>query len=339
MKIHTLVLGFGVASNAYTSLLDHNKTKTSVIGSPFDRKKINILKKTRKDKSLKLKYSKNINFYNEDEINLINHNSINLIIVGTNTKGIDWAIKILNKLKIDCPILLITKGIAQLKGKLIPISDYFFTKCFNHKIIMSAGPCLAKELINKAHTRTLFASRNTSYALYVKKILENKYYHPEVSRDIQGAEICAAIKNIYATVIGSATGQVGDLVKNKKENFFNSSSGLFEQSLKEMKYITEKFGGDSETVFGLAGAGDLYVSVLGGRNAKLGFYLGQGYLFKSIIKKQMKGVTVEGAEVVKSAGKKILTLVGQNKLPLLKALLNSINRNKKLKIDWKQFTI
>ena len=53
----------------------------------------------------------------------------------------------------------------------------------------------------------------------------------------------------------------------------------------------------------------------------------------------MKGITVEGAEVVKSAGKKILTLVGQNKLPLLKALLNSINRNKKLKIDWKQFTI
>ena len=38
-------------------------------------------------------------------------------------------------------------------------------------------------------------------------------------------------------------------------------------------------------------------------------------------------------------GEKILTLVGQNKLPLLKALLNSINRNKKLKIDWKQFTI
>ncbi len=100
-----------------------------------------------------------------------------------------------------------------------------------------------------------------------------------------------------------------------------------------------RLSGEGEAGSGGAGAGDLYVSVLGGRNAKLGSYLGQGYLFKSIIKKQMKGITVEGAEVVKSAGKKILTLVGQNKLPLLKALLNSINRNKKLKIDWKQFTI
>ena len=48
MKIHTLVLGFGVASNAYTSLLDHNKTKTSVIGSPFDRKKLISVKKQEK---------------------------------------------------------------------------------------------------------------------------------------------------------------------------------------------------------------------------------------------------------------------------------------------------
>ena len=119
----------------------------------------------------------------------------------------------------------------------------------------------------------------------------------------------------------------------------NPSSGLFEQSLKEMEYIIEKFGGELKTVFGLAGAGDLYVSVLGGRNAKLGYYLGKGYLYKSIIKKEMKNITVEGADVVKSSGRKILNLVGQKKLPLLKSLLNSIIGNKKLKIDWKQFTI
>jgi len=339
MKIHALVLGFGVASSAYTSLLDFNKVETSVLGSPFDKKKINSCKKTRKEKGFNLKYSKKIQFFNSEELNKVDLGTVNFIIVGTNTKGIDWAINILNKIKIDCPVLLITKGIANLKSNLVPISDYFFTKCFNHKIIMSAGPCLAKELMNKSHTRTLFASRNISYASYAKIILENKYYHPEITRDIQGAEICAAIKNIYATIIGSAIGQVGDLVKKKQDNFFNPSSGLFEQSLKEMKLITQRFGGDVTTVYGLAGAGDLYVSVLGGRNAKLGSFLGKGFLYKSIIKKQMKGITVEGAEVVKSSGKKILSLVGDKKLPLLKCLVNAINGNKKLIIDWKQFTI
>ena len=40
MKNHVLVLGFGVASTAYVSVLNYNKIKTSVIGSPFDIKKM-----------------------------------------------------------------------------------------------------------------------------------------------------------------------------------------------------------------------------------------------------------------------------------------------------------
>ena len=45
MKNHVLVLGFGTASTAYVSVLDFNKIKTSVIGSPFDIKNIKIVKK------------------------------------------------------------------------------------------------------------------------------------------------------------------------------------------------------------------------------------------------------------------------------------------------------
>ena len=52
----------------------------------------------------------------------------------------------------------------------------------------------------------------------------------------------------------------------------------------------------------------------------------------------MKNVTVEGAELIKSSGTKILSLVGQKKLPLLKCLIKAIKGNRMLKIDWKQFT-
>ena len=48
MKNHVLVLGFGAASTAYISVLDFNKIKTSVIGSPFDIKNIKIVKKKNK---------------------------------------------------------------------------------------------------------------------------------------------------------------------------------------------------------------------------------------------------------------------------------------------------
>ncbi len=45
MKKHALVLGSGIASLAYISVLNFNKIYTSVVGSPYDRKHIRILKK------------------------------------------------------------------------------------------------------------------------------------------------------------------------------------------------------------------------------------------------------------------------------------------------------
>ena len=113
MKKHALVIGSGVASTAYISLLDFNKIKTSVIGSPYEFKEIENLKKNKKIKLFNLKFSNNIKFFFDNETQFINKKTINLIIIGTNTKGIDWAINILNKLQIDCPILLITKGIVK----------------------------------------------------------------------------------------------------------------------------------------------------------------------------------------------------------------------------------
>ena len=97
MKKHALVIGSGVASTAYVSVLDFNKIKTSVIGSPYEFKEIENLKKNKKIKLFNLKLSSNINFFFDNETQFINKKTINLIIIGTNTKGIDWAINILNK--------------------------------------------------------------------------------------------------------------------------------------------------------------------------------------------------------------------------------------------------
>ena len=48
-----------------------------------------------------------------------------------------------------------------------------------------------------------------------------------------------------------------------------------------MKYLTKYFKGKEATTLGLAGVGDLYVSAAGGRNSKMGSYLGKGFTFKN----------------------------------------------------------
>ncbi len=225
------------------------------------------------------------------------------------------------------------------KNKIITISDYFLLNTNFKNIVSAAGPCLAKELIKKTHTRTVLASSKIKNAKFVKKILENDYYHPDITTDIKGAEICAATKNIYATIIGAAVGQSNSYLSAVEKNkyHFNAASALFEQSLREMLIIIKKYNGLASTVMGPAGAGDLYVSALGGRNSKMGSFLGQGYLYKKIITSQMKGITIEGAELMLDVGSELLRIVGQKKLPLAALLLKVITKNKKLVIDWKKF--
>ena len=110
----------------------------------------------------------------------------------------------------------------------------------------------------------------------------------------------------------------------------NASSNLFQKSLIEMKYLTKFFKGKDETILGLAGAGDLFVSAAGGRNSKMGSYLGKGYTFKKAKKKFMPYDTVEGEQLVREIAPFILKNFNKKKIPLMIELIKTILNNKKL---------
>ena len=114
----------------------------------------------------------------------------------------------------------------------------------------------------------------------------------------------------------------------------NTSSALFRKSIDEMKYLANYFKGKKETVYGLAGLGDLYVSAMGGRNSKMGEYLGKGYTFKQAKKKFMKNDTVEGADLAREIGPFVLKKINKRKIPLMISLIETIVKNKKLKINY-----
>ena len=114
----------------------------------------------------------------------------------------------------------------------------------------------------------------------------------------------------------------------------NTSSGLFQRSIIEMKYLTKFFKGKEATILGLAGVGDLYVSAAGGRNSKMGEYLGKGFSFKNAKKKLMRNDTIEGADLANEIAPYVLRKINKKKIPLMIALLNAITKNKKLKINY-----
>jgi glycerol-3-phosphate dehydrogenase (NAD(P)+) len=101
-----------------------------------------------------------------------------------------------------------------------------------------------------------------------------------------------------------------------------------------MKNLSKKLHGNEETAYGLAGLGDLHVSSAGGRNSKMGYYLGQGYKFTDAKAKFMKEITVEGADLAFAIGPKILKEFKKEEFPLLISVIETICENKKLEINW-----
>ena len=101
-----------------------------------------------------------------------------------------------------------------------------------------------------------------------------------------------------------------------------------------MKYLSNYFKGKKETVYGLAGLGDLYVSAMGWRNSKMGEYLGKGYTFTQAKKKFMRNDTVEGADLATEIATFVFKKINKRRIPLMISLLEAIVKNKKLKIKY-----
>ena len=315
-----LIIGSGAMGAAFSfPLLDNNNKVT--LSEPYNFKLINNLKLKKKfHPSLKINLSNKLvvkKFTPE-----ILSNKWDLIVVAVSSLGIDLISRQLSYLKKKIPILVLTKGLKLDKTKkIITMSEQINKNNKKLNISVLKGPCLAKELARKIKSYTVVANKNIKVAKKIGKMISTNYYKTEYSTDVRGIEFSSAIKNIYSMIIGSGQGN-------------NTSSALFRKSIKEMEYLIKIFKGKKETVYGLAGLGDLYVSAVGGRNSKMGEYLGKGFTYKQTKKKFMKDDTVEGADLVFEIAPYVLKKINNKKIPLMISLLNSITKNKKLKINY-----
>ena len=315
-----IIIGGGAMGSAFTIPCLENNNKVT-ISEPYSKRFIRDLSSKGKFHSaLKIKLPKKLKFkkFSKDLLK----EKADLIVIALSLSGIDFIARELKDLKIKTPILVLTKGLKYLKKnkKIFTISDQFKKNYNITNVSVLKGPCLAKELAKKNQTSVVIANKNIKVAKSIGKIISTKYYITEYSKDVVGVEVCSAIKNIYSMIIGAGQS-------------LNSSSNLFQKSILEMKYLIKHFKGKDETISGLAGVGDLYVSAAGGRNSKMGSYLGKGYTFKNAKKRFMPNDTVEGEQLAREIAPYILRKIKKKKIPLMIDLLNTILNNKKIKIS------
>ena len=314
-----IIIGGGAMGSAFSvPCLENNNIVT--ITEPYSKICIKDLSSKNKFHSaLKINLPKKLKFkkFSKDLLK----EKFDLIVIALSLSGIDFIGKELKNLKIKTPILVLTKGLKYEKksNKIVTISEQLKKKYKTMSISVLKGPCLAKELARKNQTSVVIANKNLETAKKIGKLISTKYYLTEYSKDVIGIEVCSAIKNIYAMIIGAGQS-------------LNSSSNLFQKSILEMKYLIKYFKGNDDTISGLAGVGDLYVSAAGGRNSKMGSYLGKGFKFKIAKKRFMPNDTVEGEQLAREIAPFIFKKINKSKIPLMINLLKTILGNKKLKI-------
>ena len=314
-----LVIGGGAMGSAFTIPCLENNNKVTIT-EPYSKNFIKDLSSKNKfHSSLKINLPKKLKY--KKFSNKLLKQKFDLIVIALSLAGIDFIAKYLRDSKTKAKILVLTKGLKYEKKrkKLLTISEQLKNNYGLVNISVLKGPCLAKELVRKNQTSVIIANKNIKIAKWIGKSIATKYYLIEFSKDVIGVEVCSAIKNIYAMIIGAGQS-------------LNTSSSLFQRSINEMKYLTKYFKGKEPTTLGLAGVGDLYVSAAGGRNSKMGNYLGKGYTYKAAKKKFMSKDTIEGEQLIREIGPFVLKKIKKNNIPLMNNLIRTILNNKKLKI-------
>ncbi len=216
---------------------------------------------------------------------LCSHSSV--ILVGIPTKFYRDVLKKINVVLDDKKVFInVSKGIEPSTHMLMSeVISAELDKEYIESIVNLTGPSHAEELVKAMETTLVSASEDLNVALKVQELFQNEYLRVYVSDDLIGTQLVGALKNIIAIAAGALVGLgKGDNVK----------AALITRGLVELRRYALLRGAKEETIYGLAGLGDLIVttSSVHSRNFQAGLRIGQGDDPKNAINKSV--MVVEG---------------------------------------------
>ncbi len=356
MAIITVICS-GMMGSAITFPAAHNGHTIRLVGSPLDTEIIEHGQKTGAHLTLS-QYRKNndtngvdapfimpptVSFHYFEEMEECIKGA-DLIICGVSSFGMDWFCEnVIPKLPEEVPLLSISKGMiddGENKGHLISYPEYM--QRFTDKklsIYAVGGPCTSYELAVQDPTEVTFCGPDMKTLRWLKSLFETDYYHISLSTDVHGVECAVALKNAYALGVALAIG-LSYRREGKVFEHYNSQAALFMQASREMYLLLDVFESTAErNIF--VGLGDLYVTVFGGRNRKLGALLGQGYTYNESMER-LPGITMEGVVISRRTAKAVEQLAAAGKIdmkdfPLLWHIKELLEDEVSICVPWKAF--
>ncbi|MFI5343888.1 MAG: NAD(P)H-dependent glycerol-3-phosphate dehydrogenase [Chlamydiales bacterium] len=192
-----------------------------------------------------------------------------------------------------CPIVITSKGIEQDTGRILPeVVSEVLGEQYRPLIGILSGPSFAQEVIYGLPTSVV----GSGYSIEVIHCICETFMTPSFrvypNTDILGVAFGGALKNIIAIACGVSEGLALGC---------SSKAALMTRGLHEIRKLAVACGCKQETIYGLAGMGDLCLTCNSSmsRNFRFGTLLAQG---KNALEAQQSiGMVVEGSYTCLSA--------------------------------------
>ena len=183
------------------------------------------------------------------------------------------------------PVIIAAKGFAR-NSRLL--SDVVKDKVAG-EIYGLYGPTHAEEVCQGLFSGIVLAGGKGKERLRTE--IESPTLKVDLSDDLIGVQVAAALKNILAVLVGIVHGRgLGD----------NAKALVMTKGLNEIKQVGLQWGAKTETFYGLAGMGDVIVTCtsIHSRNYHVGNEIGKGRRLDEVLK-EMKMVA-EGVTTAKA---------------------------------------
>lgn len=171
-------------------------------------------------------------------------------------------------------ILVASKGIEASTGRFL--NEIYEQYVPNENIAFLSGPSFAAEVMKSLPTALVINSTNSKLSRKFATLFPS-FIKTYTSKDVIGAEVSGAYKNVIAIAAGICEG----LGLGK-----NAAAALISRGLVEMQRFGKFYGAKKNTFTGLGGAGDLFLTASSNmsRNYRVGLGLAAGKSLKDILK-------------------------------------------------------
>ena len=345
MKTITII-GAGMMGSALAFPARENGNDVRIVGTHLDREIIEGCRKTGRHPKFTKDFPEGVKYYQIEELDEAMVGT-DFVIGGVSSFGVEWfGQEILPRIPENVPVITVTKGLMdQPDGTLITYLDLWeqMLAAKGKKLCLNAigGPCTSYELVAHDQTEVSFCGKDMDVLRMIKAAMATDYYHISLSTDIVGVESAVALKNGYALGIALTIGLNQKEFGLDSELHFNSQAAVFGHAVREMAKLLQLQGAGTLDNLVL-GAGDLYVTVYGGRTRLVGILLGRGLNIHEA-KTELNGVTLESLVVAERVARAVRVkaekgLLNIEEFPLLMHIDEIITQGKPVNIPWEAFT-